>query len=141
VALGTVKWFDAGRGHGYVVPDGGGRDLYLHRVSVARDLRPTLAAGDRLEFETRFGGVEPEAVNAFAPDTDLSAARQIGGRGVRRIEAGQTSGNYDLGARPNLRCEPPAAGTPAVGMASKDEVADHPTPGALRRSDPCRELV
>lgn len=66
MASGTVKWFDRASGYGYVVPDAGGRDLYLHRVSLARDLRLTLAAGDRIEFETRTGGMEPEAVNALA---------------------------------------------------------------------------
>jgi cold shock protein len=68
VASGTVTWFDRAAGYGYVVPDAGGRELYLHRASLAGDLRLTLAAGDRLEFETRTGGTEPEAVNALAPD-------------------------------------------------------------------------
>lgn len=66
MASGTVKWFDQSSGYGYVIPDEGGQDLYLHRVSLAGDLRLTLSAGDRLEFETRLGGVEPEAVNALA---------------------------------------------------------------------------
>ena len=67
MASGTVTWFDRAAGYGYVAPDAGGRALYLHRVSLAGDLRLTLAAGDRLEFETRTGGTEPEAVNALAP--------------------------------------------------------------------------
>lgn len=71
---GTVKWFDRAIGYGYVVPDGGGQELYLHRVSIFGDLRLTLAAGDRLEFETRTGGIGPEAVNAFAPATWQSSA-------------------------------------------------------------------
>jgi len=66
VASGTVKWFDPTSGYGYVVPDAGGQDLYLHRVSIAGRLRKTIATGDRLEFETRTDGVGPEAVNAFA---------------------------------------------------------------------------
>jgi cold shock CspA family protein len=76
MALGTVKWFDRTSGHGYVVPDGGGEHLYLHRVSLAGDLRLTLAAGDRLEFETRTSGIEPEAVNAFAPAANQTAPQQ-----------------------------------------------------------------
>lgn len=78
MAFGTVKWFDRARGYGYVVPDAGGQELYLHRVSLAGDLRLTLTAGDRLEFEIRTGGTEPEAVNALAPAaarSDASAAR------------------------------------------------------------------
>jgi CspA family cold shock protein len=76
MASGTVKWFDRASGHGYVVPDGGGRELYLHRVSLAGDLRLTLAAGDRLEFETRTTGIEPEAVNAFAPAVGETAPQK-----------------------------------------------------------------
>jgi CspA family cold shock protein len=67
MASGTVRWFEPASGYGYVVPDGGGPDLYLHRVCIARDIRLTLMAGDRLEFETRTDGVGREAVNAFAP--------------------------------------------------------------------------
>jgi CspA family cold shock protein len=67
MAAGTVKWFDRAVGHGYVVPDAGGQDIYLHRLSIFGDLRLTLAAGDRLEFETRGDGIGTEAVNAGAP--------------------------------------------------------------------------
>jgi cold shock protein len=77
VASGTVKWFDRASGYGYVVPDGGGKDLYLHRVSLAGDLRLTLAAGDRLEFDARIGGVEPEAVNVLPLVSHRSAPQQI----------------------------------------------------------------
>lgn len=66
---GTVRWFDRASGYGYVAPDGGGQDVYVHRVSMAGDLRLTLAAGDRLEFEMRAGGAGPEAVNVMPPDT------------------------------------------------------------------------
>jgi cold shock CspA family protein len=45
VEAGTVKWFDRAIGYGYLVPDAGGEDLYLHRVSIFGDLRLTLAAG------------------------------------------------------------------------------------------------
>ena len=77
MASGTVRWFDQAAGHGYVAPDAGGRDLYLHRVSLAGNLRLTLAAGDRLEFETRTNGIHPEAVNAFAPAAHEMAPQQI----------------------------------------------------------------
>lgn len=69
--MGTIRWFDHASGHGYVAPDAGGPDLYLHRVSVARELRLRLAAGDRLEFETRAGGIQLEAVNAISPAAQI----------------------------------------------------------------------
>lgn len=74
MASGTVKWYDKVNGDGYVVPDTGGQDVYLHRVSISGDLRLTLTAGDRLEFETREGAVTPEAVNVVG-----SAEQSIGG--------------------------------------------------------------
>jgi len=77
MARGTVRWFDRASGYGYVAPDDGGKDIYLHRVSIARDLRLTLAAGDRLEFETRLGSTGPEAVNVFAPATRRASPQQI----------------------------------------------------------------
>ena len=77
MALGTVKWFDRASGHGYVVPDAGGQDLYLHRASIAGDLRLKLAAGDRLEFETRTSGIRAEAVNAFAPAHQILASARL----------------------------------------------------------------
>lgn len=80
MASGTVKWFDRASGYGYVVPDAGGRDLYLHRVSLARDLRLTLAAGDRIEFDTRTGGMEPEAVNALASPSQSTPQAAGGAR-------------------------------------------------------------
>jgi CspA family cold shock protein len=90
VLCGTVKWFDRASGHGYVVPDGGGQELYVHRVSLAGDLRLTLAAGDRLEFETRTGGTGPEAVNVVA-----QASRRSSAQILVAIEAGRRHGHYD----------------------------------------------
>ena len=75
--LGTVTSFDHAQGHGYVVPDTGGPELYLHRVSIAGALRLTVAVGDRLEFETRAGGIQPEAVNVFAHTVLRSTQRPV----------------------------------------------------------------
>ena len=58
---GVVEWFDRGSGYGYVVPDGGGRHLYVHRTSIAGDLRLTLSGGDRVEFEVAPGRKGEEA--------------------------------------------------------------------------------
>ena len=81
MASGTVKWFDHAIGYGYVVPDAGGQDLYLHRVSIFGDLRLTLTAGDRLEFETRTDATGSEAVNVAAPFTWPSSSREIAASG------------------------------------------------------------
>jgi CspA family cold shock protein len=77
VPSGVVEWFDRGSGHGYVVPDGGGQHLYVHRTSLAGDLRLTLSGGDRVEFETRSGAIGPEAVNVVESDSQRSSLQPI----------------------------------------------------------------
>lgn len=77
MARGTVRWFDQESGYGYITPDAGGQDIYLHRVSLVRDLRLTLATGDKLEFETRVGRDGLEAVNVVAPATRRVLPQQI----------------------------------------------------------------
>jgi cold shock protein len=63
VASGTVKWFEAQSGHGFIVPDEGGRDLWVHRGSILGDSYATLSEGQRVDFEPREGGMCPEAVD------------------------------------------------------------------------------
>jgi cold shock protein len=64
VATGTVKWFNEASGYGYIVPDAGGKDLFVHRGSIVGDWRTaTLTEGGSVRFEARSGGMGPEAVN------------------------------------------------------------------------------
>jgi cold shock protein len=66
VASGTVKWFNGASGYGYIVPDGGGSDLFVHRASIGGDFGAPLSEGEKVEFETREGGMGPEAINVVA---------------------------------------------------------------------------
>ena len=67
MASGTVKWFNEENGYGYIVPDAGGKDLFVHRGSILGDWRTrTLPEGTRVGFELREGGMSPEAVNVLA---------------------------------------------------------------------------
>lgn len=58
---GTVKWFNKDKGFGFIAPDGGGRDVYIH-VSNVDTPDNSLADGQRVEFETETGRKGPEAV-------------------------------------------------------------------------------
>ncbi len=49
--IGTVKFFNADKGYGFISPDGGGQDAFVHISAVERAGMPTLNEGDRLEFE------------------------------------------------------------------------------------------
>ena len=62
---GTVKWYSEQRGYGFISPDGGGSDVFVHRSALPRGQR-TLAQGARVSFELRLGKKEkkgPEAAN------------------------------------------------------------------------------
>ena len=66
LATGIVKWFNEPNGYGYIVPDAGGKEFFVHRGSIVGDWRTTtLTEGERVEFEPRAGGMGPEAVNVL----------------------------------------------------------------------------
>jgi CspA family cold shock protein len=63
MASGTVKWFNDSKGYGFIEPDEGSKDLFVHHSSIAGDGFKTLAEGARVEFEQREGAKGPEAAN------------------------------------------------------------------------------
>ena len=62
MAKGTVKWFNKDKGFGFIAPDEGGRDIYVH-VSNLDPPQQTLADGQRVEFELSTGRKGPEATH------------------------------------------------------------------------------
>jgi cold shock protein len=63
MANGTVKWFNDSKGYGFIAPEEGGKDVFVHHSSIAGDGFKTLAEGARVEYETRDGAKGPEATN------------------------------------------------------------------------------
>ena len=49
--VGTVKWFNSTKGYGFIQPDNGGPDVFVHISAVERAGMSSLNEGDRLEFE------------------------------------------------------------------------------------------
>lgn len=49
--LGTVKWFNPTKGFGFIQPDSGGKDVFVHISAVQRAGMETLDEGQRLEFQ------------------------------------------------------------------------------------------
>jgi cold shock protein len=69
MATGIVKWFNEASGYGFIVPDAGGKDLFVHRGNIDDLYRTPVAEGARVEFDQREGGMGPEAVNVGAAKT------------------------------------------------------------------------
>ena len=55
MALGTVKWFDEKKGFGFIIPEEGGDDLFVHHSSIVTDGFRTLQDGQKGEFEAAQG--------------------------------------------------------------------------------------
>lgn len=51
MASGTVKWFNATKGYGFIAPDDGGKDVFVHITAVEEAGIPPLVEGQRLNFE------------------------------------------------------------------------------------------
>jgi len=58
---GTVKWFNEGKGFGFIAPDNGGKDLFAHFKEIQGGGFKTLAENQRVEFEVTMGQKGPQA--------------------------------------------------------------------------------
>ncbi|HEY7693858.1 MAG TPA: cold-shock protein [Gaiellaceae bacterium] len=63
MANGTVKWFNDQKGYGFITPDEGSKDLFVHHSGIAGDGYKSLAEGARVSYEQREGAKGPEATN------------------------------------------------------------------------------
>lgn len=63
MATGTVKWFNDSKGYGFIAPDGGGKDLFVHHSNIAGDGFKSLQENARVEYDEREGQKGPEAIN------------------------------------------------------------------------------
>lgn len=60
---GTVKWFSAEKGFGFITPDDGGKDLFVHHTQIRADGYRTLDEGQRVSFDAESGPKGPQAAN------------------------------------------------------------------------------
>ncbi|MGH3042882.1 MAG: cold-shock protein [Gaiellaceae bacterium] len=65
MATGTVKWFNDAKGFGFIAPDEGSKDLFVHFSNIAGEGFKSLSEGSRVEYEAREGTKGPEATNVI----------------------------------------------------------------------------
>ena len=63
MAIGKVKWFNNAKGYGFVLPDDGGDDLFVHYSSIEMDGYKTLKAGQDVKFDILEGPKGLHAIN------------------------------------------------------------------------------
>lgn len=61
--LGVTRWFNAQKGYGFVKPDDGTKDVFVHANSLQKSQIPPLKEGQRVEFSIVAGRKGNEAVN------------------------------------------------------------------------------
>jgi cold shock protein len=63
MANGTVKWFNDSKGYGFITPDEGSKDLFVHHSSIAGEGFKSLPEGARVSYDQREGSKGPEATD------------------------------------------------------------------------------
>ena len=61
--IGTVKWFNDAKGFGFITPEGGARDCFVHHTAIQMQGFKSLAEGERVEFDLVEGPKGPAAEN------------------------------------------------------------------------------
>jgi CspA family cold shock protein len=67
-SLGTVKWFSRMKGWGFIEPDGGDRDVFVHYENIVGEGFRNLEKGDRVRFRIEETPKGPKAIEVYAAE-------------------------------------------------------------------------
>jgi cold shock protein len=68
MAIGTVKWFNSSKGFGFITPDGGGEDVFVHFSAIQAQGFKTLAESQKVSFDVTSGPKGKQAANIRSLD-------------------------------------------------------------------------
>jgi len=63
MAVGVVKWFNAEKGYGFITPEDGSKDLFVHFSGIVGEGYKSLSEGQKVEYEATQGQKGPQASN------------------------------------------------------------------------------
>ncbi len=96
MTIGTVKWFNPAKGFGFIQPDDGGKDAFVHISAVERAGLPNLHEGQKVEYELtpgRDGKSSAENLSIIEYRVPFPGAEPHGGGHRRRRPASITTAN------------------------------------------------
>ncbi len=104
MAIGKVKWFNNAKGYGFILPEDGNQDLFVHYSSIEMDGYKTLKAGQDVEFQIQegpkgFHAVNIRAVGDAPPDAEGQhpgvTVQDVDIAGSREQADGESPGSED----------------------------------------------